>query len=128
MGTKADYGYGESRYLKAEDLVGKTYNVAIEHVEDVQFDRGVKPVIYFRGWKKGLVVNATNFDVLAAAIDGDSQKWVKHTVTLSGTKVPFSGKQVDSIKISVPKVSVRLVKEPTAADPELDDEIPDFAV
>jgi hypothetical protein len=34
MGTKEDYGFG-SRFLKAEDLIGKTMRVIIADVEDV---------------------------------------------------------------------------------------------
>src|SRR5262249_585569 len=58
MGTKEEYGYG-SRFLRAEDLAGKTATVTIASVEDVEFDdRGLKPVLHF-GKKRALVTNAT---------------------------------------------------------------------
>jgi len=45
MGERKDYAYGKSKYLKAEELVGKTTRVVISRVEDLEFDdRGVKPV------------------------------------------------------------------------------------
>jgi len=73
MGTRKDYAYGKSKYVKAEDLVGKTVRVTISDVEDVQFDdKGVKPVLSFEGKEKGLVVNATNFDTLAASLGSNT--------------------------------------------------------
>jgi hypothetical protein len=49
MGTKDTYGYG-SRFVRAEDLAGKTVTVTIANVEDVEFDdRGLKPVLHFEG-------------------------------------------------------------------------------
>jgi hypothetical protein len=52
MGTREDYGYG-SRFLRAEDLAGKTARVTITAVEDVEFDdRGLKPVLHFAGKRR----------------------------------------------------------------------------
>jgi hypothetical protein len=112
MGTKETYGYG-SRFLRAEDLAGKTATVVISAIEDVEFDdRGLKPVLHFEGKKKALVTNATNFDTLAAAIGPRTQDWVGHTITLKGEKTTFRGRSVDSIKVSVPQP----VKQPVKAD------------
>jgi hypothetical protein len=120
MGTKEKYGYG-SRFLRAEDLAGKTATVTIATIEDVEFDRGVKPVLHFEGKKKALVTNATNFDTLAAAISPRTQDWVGHVITLKGEKVPFRGKLVDSIRVIVPVKQA--AKEDTPDD--LVDGIPD---
>jgi hypothetical protein len=112
MGTKEMYGYG-SRFLRAEDLAGKTATVVISAIEDVEFDdRGLKPVLHFEGKKKALVTNATNFDTLAAAIAPRTQDWVGHTITLKGEKTTFRGRSVDSIKVSV----LQPVEQPAKAD------------
>src|SRR5262245_7726740 len=104
MGTRESYGYGTSRFLRAEDLAGKTVRVIIAAVEDVAFDeRGLKPCLHFEGKKKALVTNATNFDVLAAGISNNTKDWVGHAITLKGEKVLYKGKLVDSIRVSVPK-------------------------
>jgi hypothetical protein len=104
MGTRESYGYGTSRFLRAEDLAGKTVRVVIAAVEDVAFDeRGLKPVLRFEGKKRGFVVNSTNFDVLAAGISSNTKDWPKHAIELRGEKVLFRGKPVDSIRVSVPK-------------------------
>src|SRR5262249_39197768 len=111
-----------SRFLRAEDLAGKTVRVIIAAVEDVAFDeRGVKPVLWFEGKKRGLVVNSTNFDVLATGISNNTKDWPRHAIELRGEKVNFRGKLVDSIRVSVPKQP----KQEGIVD-DLDDEIPDF--
>src|SRR5262245_34585834 len=125
MGTRESYAYGTSKYLKAEDLAGKTVRVIIAAVEDIAFDeRGLKPVLWFEGKKRGLVVNSTNFDVLAAGISSNTKDWVRHAITLKGEKVNFRGKLVDSIRVSVPRPQP---KQEGVTD-DLDDGIPDDLV
>jgi hypothetical protein len=103
MGERKDYAYGTSNYLKAEDLAGKSARVVISNVEDVEFEKGVKPVLNFEGKSKRLVVNATNFDILCAGISNNTCHWIGHIITLRGEKVSFRGKLVDSIRVSVPQ-------------------------
>src|SRR5262245_22716054 len=121
MGTKEQYGYG-SRFLRAEDLAGKTATVTIASVEDVEFDKGLKPVLHFRDKKKGVVVNASNYDILAAAFGNNTIGWPGRTIILRGTKVRFKGQLVDSIVVEMPAKN----PAPQTADP-LEGEIPDFA-
>ena len=120
MGERKDYAYGNSDYLKAEELAGKTVRVIISDVEDVEFDKGLKPVLSFEGKKKHLVVNATNFDILCAGIGNNTNDWVGHAITLRGEKTSFRGKLVDSIRVTVPK---QQAKQPPSDD--IDDGIPD---
>jgi autonomous glycyl radical cofactor GrcA len=123
MGTKReDYCYGQSAYMRAEEWVGKSVPLYIEEVEDVEFEKGLKPVLKFRGQEKGLVVNATNYDILADAFGNNPTKWPGHTIVLKGEKVRFKGRPVDSIRI-VPK---RSKSKPAPTEPDdLEDEIPD---
>src|SRR5262245_17147533 len=102
MGTRQDYAYGTSDYLKADDMAGKSARVVISDVEDVEFDKGLKPVLSFEGKKKRLVVNATNFDILCAGISNNTNDWVGRTITLRGEKTSFRGKLVGSIRVTVP--------------------------
>jgi hypothetical protein len=126
MGERKDYGYAKSKYLRAEDLVGKTVRVVISNVEDIEFDKGLKPVLSFENKQKTLPVNASNFDTLAAAISPRTQDWVGHTITLKGEKVRFKGQLVDSIKVSVPAQTKPKESKQTKTD-DFDDGIPDFA-
>src|SRR5262249_13356324 len=122
MGERKDYAYGTSDYLKADDIAAKSARVVISDVEDVEFDKGLKPVLSFEGKKKRLVVNATNFDILCAGISNNTKDWPGHTIMLRGEETSFRGKLVDSIRVSVPKES----KQAKAQDAPFDDEIPDF--
>jgi len=124
MGERKDYAYGTSDYLKADDLAGKSARVVISNVEDVEFDKGLKPVLSFEGKKKRLVVNATNFDILCAGISNNTNDWVGHVIMLRGEKTSFRGKLVNSIRVSVPKESKQATK---TQDTPFDDGIPDFA-
>jgi hypothetical protein len=105
MGTRADYAYGNSNYLKAETLAGKTIRVIISDVEDVEFEKGLKPVLSFEGKEKKLPLNTTNFDTLAADISPRTEDWIGHVIILRGEKVLFKGKLVDSIRVNVQKAS-----------------------
>jgi hypothetical protein len=127
MGTKReDYCYGQSAYMLAEDWVNKSQLVHIVDVEDVEFEKGLKPVVKFKGYSKGLVVNGTNFDTIADALGSNPTKWPGHAIILKGEKVLFKGKRVDSIRVSVPKQSK---PKPAPTEAELpddpDDGIPD---
>jgi hypothetical protein len=124
MGTRSDYAYGQSEYLRADDMAGKSARVTISNVDDVEFDVGAKPVLAFEGKSKRLVVNATNFDILAAGISSRTQDWVGHTIVLRGAKTRFKGRMVDSIQVSVPKqAATKPVPEEEPESP-FDDEIP----
>jgi hypothetical protein len=103
MGTnRSDYCYGQSQYMRADDWLGKSVRTLIEAVEDVEFEQGLKPVLKLRGQDKKLVVNATNFDILADALGNNPTKWSGHVILLEGIKVAFKGKRVPSIRVSVP--------------------------
>ena len=123
MGTsRNDYCYGQSTFMKAKDWEGKSARACIEGVEDVEFERGLKPVLKLRGQDKKLVLNATNFDVIAEALGNNPQKWPGHIIKLEGTKVPFKGNRVASIRVSVPPP---LKAAPSQVEPEFDDELPE---
>jgi hypothetical protein len=121
MGERKDHAYGGD-YLKADDIAGKSARVVISKADDVEFDKGLKPVLSFEGKKKRLVTNATNFDILSDAFGNNTAKWVGHAIVLQGVKVPFKGRMVDSIRVSVPKEA-----KPAKAAEDFNDEIPDYA-
>jgi hypothetical protein len=105
-------------------VAGKSARVVISNVEDVEFDKGLKPVLSFEGKSKRLVVNATNFDILCAGISNNTKDWVGHAIVLKGEKTSFRGKLVNSIRVNVPKESKQAKQQPSD---DFDDGIPDFA-
>ena len=119
MGSKEHYAYG-SRFLRAEVMAGKTATVIIESVEDVEFDgQGLKPVLHFRNKKRGLVVNNSNFDVLAAGLGSRTEDWPGATINLRGIKVPFKGKPTDSITVEVLQKPAKQEEQPPHDDADI---------
>ena len=116
MGTRSDYAYGNSTYMKADEIAGRVIRAKISTVEDVEFEKGIKPVLGFEGRDKQLVVNATNFDALSEGLGPNTNNWPGHTILLRGEKITFQGKRVNAIRVSVPA---------PAAKPAPDYEVPD---
>ena len=96
-----------SKWLKASDLPdGKFISVTIERVElekvgmDSEDD---KPVMYFVGKSKGLVLNKTKANAISAAYGEETEDWSGRPLQLYATEVAFQGKMVASIGIKIPK-------------------------
>ena len=126
-----------SKYLQAADLRGKPVNVTIERapLETLKNKNGedLKTVLYFRGAKKALPLNRTNWDSCADLCGDDSDDWPGHQIQLYPTTTPFGTDTVDCIRIRAPeqgelkpiKATAAKAKatEPKPSD-EMDDEIP----
>jgi len=91
-----------SNYLKAADLNGKTARVAISRVvtEDIGGDH--KPVMYFKGKEKGMVLNKTNATNIAMAYGYETDDWIGGEIELFPTMVDFQGRSVEAIRVKVP--------------------------
>ena len=87
----------ESKYLKAKDLQGRKVRLRINKVELVQFeDEGktkTKPVIFFDGKEKGMVLNGTNTDTLGHEFGYDSDDWIGKEVEISTKCYPNFDKE-----------------------------------
>jgi len=88
-----------SNFLKAADLNGGQPTVTISHVaiEDIGDDR--KPVLYFVGKEKGIVLNKTNATNISGAYGPETDDWTGKKVTLFTSWVDFQGKSVEAIRI-----------------------------
>jgi hypothetical protein len=65
-----------------------------------------KLTLTFEGEKKKLVINRTNFDVLAEALGDDTDDWLGETVQLYAEKTRFGAKVVPCVRVRIPiKVS-----------------------
>ena len=89
-----------SKWLKASDLKGQTVPVTISRVllEDIGDDAG-KPVIYFHGRDKGLVLNKTNAMSIGLVHGQETDGWVGKTIELFPTVVMFQGQNVPAIRV-----------------------------
>ena len=93
-------------YLKAVDLHGKKVRVNIKTVRREEVgqgeDRAYKPVVYFEGKDKGLVLNKTNATTIAETLGDDTDDWPGRQIVLFSMKVQFGPKLVDAIRVDVP--------------------------
>jgi hypothetical protein len=131
--------YG-SRYLKALENDPNTGKIlvpkegrsfTITGVEVKAFDDGRKILVSFRESEKQLVCNRTNANIIAELHGEDTDDWYGKRITLYATKVDFSGKRVDAIRVKeeIPAPPVKIAQRPNAnpeamAEDEGDQEIP----
>ena len=118
-----------SRFFKAADITEEGLPLKIAKVEQEKIgpDQELKWVLYFKGHDKQLVLNGTNWDLIAAALrEEDSDNWIGKTIELYPTQTPFGKKIVDCIRVRRfrPAASARPAKAPPDGDPDPDDEIP----
>lgn len=90
-----------SKYLKAADLGHTQPTVTIDRVEIEQMqDDEPKPVLYFQGKDKGLVLNKTNSNTITDILGSDeTDDWAGKRIRLFVTKVEFQGRRVDAIRV-----------------------------
>ena len=121
-----------SRLFKAADITeeGLPLKIAKVEQEKVGPDQELKWVLYFKGHDKQLVLNGTNWDLIAAALrEEDSDNWIGKTIELYPTQTQFGKKMVDCIRVrryrlAAQAASARHAKAAPDVDPDLDDEIP----
>jgi hypothetical protein len=119
-----------SKYLRAADLDGRQVTVEIAHVELEEVGTGEepKPVLYFQGKAKGVVLNKTNANTIASAYGDDTESWAGQHVTLFSAHVDFQGRSVEAIRVKIPprKPAAAVVRPPVERAPieDIDDSIP----
>lgn len=91
-----------STYLKAADLNGKTAKVAVRTVIVEKIGTDTKPVLYFQGKEKGMVLNKTNAFTISQAYGPDTDAWGGAAVEIFPAYVDFQGKQVEALRIRIP--------------------------
>lgn len=116
-----------SNYLKASDLGDKSPVVTIDRieVEPIGRDKEIKPVIYFQGKEKGLVLNKTNAKKIAELTGSkDTDDWAGCQVRIYATETEFGGETVECIRIKAAGTPAKAKAVPAAVVDVADDEIP----
>jgi hypothetical protein len=112
-----------SKYLKASDLskpiVVTIDNAPLEVLKNPEGKEQSKVVLYFRGAKKALPLNVTNWDAVAAICGEDTEDWPGGRIELYADKTRMGGKTVDCIRVRSP--AQRELSPPKAAAPKSDD-------
>lgn len=91
-----------SAYIKASDLNGRAVTVTIRDVkvEQIGRDRDEKPVLYFEGKQKGLVLNKTNARKIATLLGSmDTDDWAGYKIAIFPSETEFSGETVECIRV-----------------------------
>jgi hypothetical protein len=107
----------------------------LEDITDQKTGRTVsKSVVMFVDTEQKLVLNATNFDLIAEATGcGDTRHWPGHKIELFADRTSMGGKRVDCVRVRKPSGSRPALASAAAAPSspladelgsKLDDEIP----
>ena len=92
-----------SKWIKAADLGGKRVLLRMAAVDVEKVGEKKLPVLYFQGTEKGLVLNATNANMIAEITGtNDTDDWRGHQIVLFMAKVDFGGKRVEAIRVDHP--------------------------
>lgn len=117
-----------SNYLRAADLRDRAVDVTMHRVlmEDIGGEE--KPVLYFAGKEKGLVLNKTNASTISGLWSPETDNWPGKKITIFPTQTDFQGRQVECIRVKTkaPGTAVsepEVVREPGEVPP-VDDNIP----
>jgi hypothetical protein len=97
-----------SKYLQAADLEGSDQVVTIKiitPVEEVGQSKDKRPVVYFDGVTKGLVLNKTNAKRIAKLYGNDTAAWIGRPITLYPSECDFGDETVPCLRVrdSVPQ-------------------------
>lgn len=103
-----------SKFLKAADIKGKKIKVQIANWAMEEVGDGKKPVLYFAGKDKGLVLNKTNAQMIASVYGPELDDWVNCSIHLYTAKVTNrEGQVVDGLKVEVVPEVVNEDSEPS---------------
>ena len=96
-----------SKYLSAADLNGQDVTVTIDGAELEEFDgdgrsKEKKVVLSFRGKKKAMICNKTNFNTIVKVLGyEDTDDWIGKSITIGPREVEFGGEMVWSLRVSL---------------------------
>lgn len=124
-----------TKFLKAHELKGQEPIVTIDRVdfEPIGRSREMKPVVYFRGTEKGIVLNKTNANkIIQISGSAITEEWSGTRVKLYATEADFGGETYDVVRIKSANGTNRMQRmtpkapEPKPAPPPMPAEEPDY--
>lgn len=100
------------KYLAAADLKGVAVSVIMQHVTMEKIRDDARPVLYFQGKEKGLVLNKTNATTIAQAYGGEMDHWGSKSIELFPAETDFQGKRVACIRVRINSGTGQVPDEP----------------
>ena len=129
-----------SKYLKCPDLGGRFIVVTMDRVAIETIGQGIKaetkPVLYFQGKEKGLVLNKTNKNSIVAIVGtAETDNWRGQRIVLHPAMTEMDGKPVECIRVARPPansppvtpITPAIQRQPSPAADEFhasDDDVP----
>ncbi len=115
-----------SSWIEAADFPDEQV-LTVEEVtiEEVGDDKDERPVVWFRGLDKGLILNKTNAGTISEMYGTETDEWTGKKVTAYATECQFGAKMVPCVRIRVRKPTApagRGRKGAAKEEPQGDDE------
>lgn len=115
-----------SKYLKAEeidsDLMVTIKRIVLEELESKDGRKQEKPIAYFNELEKGLVLNKTNWSLIAKQHGDESDDWTGKQITLFVMDVEAFGEMVEAIRVKPQRRQAAPVKPVASAPAESGDD------
>lgn len=94
-----------SNWLKADDFEQpRQLKIKELTMEELGEDKQKKPVVYFVGEPKGLVLNKTNFEAIVNAVgDEETDNWIGQAVELYRATTQFRGMSTPCVRVRAPR-------------------------
>ncbi len=91
-----------SKYVKSDDLGTDRMTLQVSRItmEEVEEGAPAKPVMYFHGKDKGMVLNKTNALLCAHAWGQETDQWTNQTLELFSEPKMFQGKVVNGLSVA----------------------------
>ena len=97
----------ESKYVSAADLKERPATLRMGECLSEVLDGKTKPVLYFLGRKKGLVLNPTNGKKIAEIYGDDTADWYDQMIEIYPTETEYAGKTVPCIRVRASRTETR---------------------
>jgi hypothetical protein len=115
-----------SKYVACGDLRGMDVPVRIARIDMEDVSNGdLKPIVYFVGMKKGLVLNRTNAKRIATMHGPETNGWLGKDITLYPSETEFKGETVPCIRVRGDNAGWTYV--PGETEPESEKSLPPVA-
>lgn len=95
-----------SKYIKESDLQGQVRLLTIARVSMEAVDQSghdMKPVVFFQGAQKGMVLNVTNKNVIVLLYGTETDNWAGRQIELYPSQTDFRGEVVACIRCRAPQ-------------------------
>jgi hypothetical protein len=93
--------------MKADDIDDKVMVTISDVTNESIGDDERKPVIWFRGFDKGMVMNKTNANNVSGVYGPDTDAWIGRQMELTTAMVDFQGRSTRALRLYPPPRNVQ---------------------